>query len=187
MDKSAKEKKSDKEKFDELSEKEKKKLNALFTQLVNSEIEKKLIISENEKNRSLAIEAMQLYDLQEFELANVTSSTENNNTAIVQLISPKSIVYDINAIYNEFEKEEANEFIDSTYTINDVVSLKKELKKYGVPGKLMKKHIIKNSNVNETKLKKLYELGDISIKRLAKCYTIVEKSDYVKVIFKNKD
>lgn len=180
--------KTDKEKFDELDEKEKKKLNALFSQLVKSEIEKKLIESENEKNRSLAVEAMQIYELKEFELENVGNSenAKNVNIAKIQLLSPKSIVYDINAVLKEFDKEEANEFVDSVYTINDVAGLKKALKKYGVPNTLMKKHIIKNSKVNEAKLKKLYELGDISIKRLAKCYTVVEKNDCIKVTFKNK-
>lgn len=179
------ENKTDKEKFDELSEKEKKKLNALFAQLIKSEIEKKLIESENEKNRSLAVEAMQLYELKEFEFESVGTS-ENANIAKIQLLSPKSIIYDTNKIFKEFDKEEANEFVDSTYTINNAAGLKKALKKYGVPNKLMKKHIVKNSRVNEAKLKKLYELGDISIKKLAKCYTIVDKNDYVKVTFKNK-
>lgn len=176
----------DKEK---LSEKEKNKLNKLFIQLVKSDVEKKLVTGENDKYRKLAVEAMQLFDLTEYELENVEDGKESKSetdlikNAKIQLISPKSIIYNMEAIFEEFDKEEVSEFVDSTYTINDYAGLKKLLKKYGVPGKAVKKYITRNSTVNENKLKKLYELGEISMKRLAKCYTIKEKESFVKVIY----
>ena len=172
-----------------MEEKEKKKLNNLFVQLIKSDVEKKLVTSENEKYRKLAVEAMQLYDLTEYKPEDVVDDKESKsdldliNNAKVQLVSPKSIIYNVDLISKEFSKEESDGFIDSVYTINDVAGLKKLLKKYGVPGKAIKKHIIKSSTVNENKLKKLYEIGEVSMKRLAKCYTIVEKNSYVKVTF----
>lgn len=80
------------------------------------------------------------------------------------------ISYYAEKLKKQLGKEKSNEIMDKQYIINDIDSLVKLLKNSGVDAKKFKKYLIINEQVNKEKIRKLFEVGDVTKEDLKGCY-----------------
>lgn len=81
------------------------------------------------------------------------------------------IEYDVDAILKSLGKEEAKRFVDWHYTIPDFKRFALFLKSKGIEPKDVRPFLFVTKEVNQDKLTKLYEQGDITLEDLEGCYT----------------
>ena len=173
---------------DQLSQKDKERLETLLKKLSQSEFDKKVIENENDSLRKLTIDAFKTFEINKYHLEFNEKINDEIITKVINftLVQPNQIIYDLPSLKGKFEKDELKRFVDTTYFLNDVEGFKEMLAKYKVPNKEVKKFIQKEEKLREDKLKKLYEIGEVAIEKLAGCYTIKEKTEYLKVMFGSK-
>lgn len=114
-----------------------------------------------------------------FEFSN--ESLISNAFYSVSLVSPKQVEFDIEKLEGKLDKELVNEFVDKTYTINDMQGLVLYLKSCGVNPKKFKTFVNVQKKVNNKKLEQLSALGDITEKDIKGCYSVRLSSRYVKI------
>lgn len=108
----------------------------------------------------------------------------DNDECIVYVKDNTKIEYDVDAILENVDKELTDQFIEREYSVNDWGRLVKFLKQYNVKASGLRPFISVKKKVNETKLKKLYEIGKLDISDLSDCYEAkVTKS----IVFKMKN
>ena len=99
----------------------------------------------------------------------------------VKKITPTSIVWDVDKLEREIDKEVAQEVIMKTYTIDDIDGLITYLRSCNVNPKKFKSFISIEKKVDEAKLEQLEALGTITLDDVKGCYTTKEKSSYLQV------
>lgn len=127
------------------------------------------------------------------EMMNVLRKEVTNNKKIIEkeLSKRKTYRHSIEKLGNTFEalrveriyisyyadklkeklgKEKSNEVLDRQYIITDIDSLVKLLKNSGVEAKKFKKYLTIQEQVNKEKIRKLFEVGDITKEDLKGCY-----------------
>ena len=115
-----------------------------------------------------------------------SDTLDSNIHYVATLVNPKKVVFDIEMLEGKLDKELVNEFVDKTYTINDLQGLTLYLKSCGVNPKKFKQFLDVEKKVNNKKLQQLSDLGDISQEDLKGCFKVCETSKYVKISKKEK-
>lgn len=151
-----------------------------IARLINSEIAKEKITEENNFVRNVLIEAMENAGIDTFECV-VDETTDDVDTAKVTLVKGNSIQYDVNKIKENLPKGMFKRIVDTRVGVNDFDALKVVFKAYNVPTKEVKHLFDFTDTLREDVLKKLYEIGDITVEQLAGTYTVKEKKPYLRL------
>lgn len=109
-----------------------------------------------------------------------TFSKENKMLQIRRIV-PKTIVWDLHAIESKFSKEVTKQLIDKQYVITDIDALIAYLKECNVDPKKFKSFLEVTKVVNEQKLEQLSATGIVTEEELEGCYTVKEKSSYLRI------
>lgn len=88
-----------------------------------------------------------------------------------------NIEYDAKAIMKCLSKEYTDEIIKKSYSV-DISKLKQLFKKYDVPLEKLKEVVSIERTVDEVKLNKLYDSGEISLEDLDGCFKTHETKSY---------
>lgn len=99
----------------------------------------------------------------------------------VQEVRTKKVNWFLSKMKQALTKKQYNSVVDKQYMIVDMPGLIEYLKSCGASAKTFKSFISVQETVNEAKLEKAYDLGDIKRKQLDGCYEVVEGSPYVKI------
>lgn len=156
-------------------------LTNLVSDLVESESLKKTVEAENSLMREACLKTLEENNLDNFEAITEKHDDGTYKTAKVTLVRGNTVTYNLEKLKQKFEKNELKRFVDTTYKINNVDEFKAMLEKYNVPNKEVKKYIEKEQVLREDKLKRLYEIGEVSVEQLAGCYDVKEKKPYIKL------
>ena len=94
-----------------------------------------------------------------------------NDECTVYVQERTKIEYDVDAILDAIGKEEAKRFVDWSYSIPDFKRFALFLKSNGITPKDVRPFLSVTKEVNQDKLTKLYEQGEITLEDLEGCYT----------------
>lgn len=135
-------------------------------------VNKQLEEIENLKKQISTLESYLTIKKQEFSQYFKSSGerTASNGSITVYVQQKTSIDYDIAKLEEKLEADLLSEFVDKTYTIPDWKAFKKFLKENDIPAKELKPYISVEKQVNEEKLSKLYDSGEITLQDLEGCY-----------------
>lgn len=103
-----------------------------------------------------------------FEKSGNTSISSDECT--VYVAERTKIDYDIEAILHTLPKSKTDLFISRTYTVKDWDRFVDLCKRYGIPASIIKPYISVEKQIEQDKLKQLYEKGIITIGNLKGCY-----------------
>lgn len=92
-----------------------------------------------------------------------------NDEATVFLSERTSIKYDVQKVVKKLGKK-AYAFVDRTYTILDWDGFTRLCSAHGISPKELKQFVFVDKVVNQDKLSKLYEKGEVSLDELSGCY-----------------
>lgn len=94
-----------------------------------------------------------------------------NDECTVFVQERTKIEYDVDAILKSLGKEEAKRFVDWNYSVPDFKRFALFLKSKGIDPKDVRPFLFVTKEVNQEKLTKLYEQGEITLEDLEGCYT----------------
>ena len=94
-----------------------------------------------------------------------------NDECTVYVQERTKIEYDVDAILESLGKDDAKRFVDWTYTIPDFKRFALFLKSKGITPRDVRPFLSVTKEVNQDKLTKLYEKGEITLEDLDGCYT----------------
>lgn len=145
----------------------KKELNeALREALLWKERSDKATKKYNEIRQSIAL-YMESNNMQEV----VDEAFEGGSIKAKLVERVTSLKYDTEAMKERFDKEVYNEVVDKTYTIVDIDSLIKLLKKAGVKPSEFKTLIHVDETANKQRIQQLFSVGDITNEQLKGTFT----------------
>lgn len=98
-----------------------------------------------------------------------------NDEATCYISEKTNIEYDVEELQNHLSKEILNKFIESNYKIKNWNKFTKLCKEHGIKPKELKEFIFVEKKVNQEKLAKLYEKGEVEPAELQGCYTCTVK------------
>lgn len=90
-----------------------------------------------------------------------------------------SVEYDKEKLKEKLDKKSYNEIVDKEYRITDFDLFKSILRRNNIDLKEFKKCMKKKEEVNETKVNKLFESGEITLEDISGCYTAKGKKSVV--------
>lgn len=147
--------------------------------------EAKKYLDEVNKKESLYIRNFMFSNCQEkfFEIILSEGMNYYNNPVKlkVQEVVSRKIKWLLNKVKEGLTKEQYNKVVDKQYMIVDMPGLVKYLKSCGVNPKEFKKYLSVQETMNESKLEKAYDLGEVKRKQLEGCYEIVNSNPYIKI------
>lgn len=94
-----------------------------------------------------------------------------NDECTVFVQERTKIEYDVDAILETLGKDEAKRFVEWSYSIPDFKRFALFLKSKGITAKDVRPFLSVKKEVNQDKLTKLYEKGEITLEDLDGCYT----------------
>lgn len=101
----------------------------------------------------------------------------DSDECVVYVQERPNITYDVEAIREKLDKEVCAQFIDTNYTVSNWAKFTCFCKSKGIKPSQLKPFIHVERTVNQEKLSKLYEKGQISLDDLSGCYSAeVKKS-----------
>lgn len=147
--------------------------------------EAKKYLDEVNKKESLYIRNFMFSNCQEkfFEISLSEGMNYYNNPVKlkVQEVVSQKIKWLLSKVKEGLTKEQYNKVVDKQYMIVDMPGLVKYLKSCGVNPKEFKKYLSVQETMNESKLEKAYDLGEVKRKQLEGCYEIVNSNPYIKI------
>lgn len=94
-----------------------------------------------------------------------------NDECTVFVQERTKIEYNVDAILETLGKDEAKRFVEWSYSIPDFKQFALFLKSKGITAKDVRPFLSVKKEVNQNKLTKLYEKGEITLEDLDGCYT----------------
>lgn len=115
----------------------------------------------------------------DFESAMNSSKDKNNVFGDLQVtrVEKQKIVWDTQKLV----KTKANSALIKKYIVSDSKMLTKFLKKHGITKKEFLSFFYLELEVDEEKINKMFELGEIALDDIADCYTVVKQKPFYKI------
>lgn len=99
----------------------------------------------------------------------------------VTKVRTNTFVWDIKKLKKQLQKKHFRKVVDKTYTINDYEGLVEYLKQCGVEPKKFSKFINVESNVNESAIDELLNVGELKQKDIYGCYVLKVGKPYIRL------
>lgn len=141
--------------------------------------------NETRKKEQLAISNFMFSNLKDN--VNTFDIGVGDKSIKVTKVRTKKILWDIEKLKQRIPKSITKQFINKTYTINDMQGLIEYLKKCGVDAKKFKKFIDVEEEVDNDKLNNLSELGVLKTKDVKGCYELQLGEPYIKIMEMKQD
>lgn len=93
--------------------------------------------------------------------------SDNYNCQIAKRID---INYDYDKLKKKLDKDVFKTLVTKEYSLQDVPEFLKELKKYGVPVEVVKKHIISYSKIDNDKVQEAFDNDLFTLSDISGCY-----------------
>lgn len=170
-----------------LSPKEKKKIESIISSLIDSEIQVAVAQSENARLKKLVMETFNAFDLSSYDLISQQENSMSYTVTKVTLVRGNTVTYDVKKFKKALGKKRANLFLKKRFTLTNVQEFKKLLDEYGVPGKEVKKYVLRDESVNETSINQAYEVGELSVKELEGTYTVKPRTEFLRITSQKKE
>jgi hypothetical protein len=118
-----------------------------------------------------------------FKAENLADSSIIN----VKKVTPQKILWDIDKLEQQLDKELCNEIVTKKYNISDMQGLIKYLRSCGVNPKKFKSYLTVEKSINADTLNQLSEVGEIEKEDIEGCYTINKSSSYLRISVKKAE
>lgn len=141
--------------------------------------------NETRKKEQLAISNFMFSNLKDN--VNTFDIGVGDKSIKVTKVRTKKILWDIEKLKQRIPKSITKQFINKTYTINDIYGLIEYLKKCGVDAKKFKKFIDVTETVDNDILNNLSELGVLKTKDVKGCYELQLGEPYIKITEMKQD
>lgn len=128
-----------------------------------------LYLSNQIKGLNLLMEQKKLLCKEYFQKSGQRSISNDQLTIYTQ--ERTKVNYDMDSIMEKLPKDNWKRFIEYEVEITDKKALLRLLKEYNVPKQVYNKCLLIYKKVNEEKLSKLYDSGEVSVEDLEGCYT----------------
>lgn len=122
---------------------------------------------------------MPMFEQEELKLK--TFSLNDGKVMSIRLVSPKTKVYNIDAIEKTLSEPVKEKVINKKYVISDWPKMIDTFKKAKIKASEITPYIIVEKTVNEAQLKQHIELGHISKQQQAEFVSEKEKTKYLKI------
>ena len=131
------------------------------------------LTKEYNRIRSTIYEFLDQGKLTSLEGNEITESGSKKCTLIATKVERvTSLKYDVPKLKKKLDPELFNEIVDKTYTITDIDTLVRILKKAGVKPSEFKKLVTVSESVNSGKIQQAYSVGDISLADISDAYEV---------------
>lgn len=107
--------------------------------------------------------------------------SKDNKMLRVRKITPTTIVWDVEKLEKRLEPETSSQIIQKQYVITDMTGLVKYLRSCGVSAKKFKSFIEVEKKVDAKMIEQLDAVGDLSYEDIKGCYSVQEKSSYLRI------
>lgn len=104
-----------------------------------------------------------------------------NKMLRVRRIVPKTVIWDADKLEERLEKELSSQIIRKHYTITDMEGLIAYLRSCGVSAKKFKSFVEVEKVVDASMIDQLSEVGDLDLEDVKGCFTVQEKSSYLRI------
>lgn len=141
--------------------------------------------NETRKKEQLAISNFMFSNLKDN--VNTFDIGVGDKSIKVTKVRTKKIIWDIEKLKQRIPKKLIKQFVNKTYTINNMQGLIEYLKQCGVDARKFKKFIEVTEEVDNDKLNNLSELGEIKAKDLNGCYELQLGEPYIKITEMKQD
>ena len=98
-----------------------------------------------------------------------------NEDATVYVQERTNIEYNIEELENRLDKKLLSQILEKSYTVVDWPAFTQLCKNHGISPKVLRNYISVVKKVDQNKLSKLYEKGEVELTDLEGCYTATTK------------
>lgn len=106
---------------------------------------------------------------------------------IVKKVERTSIEWDAEKLEKKVEKSIAKQVVKKQYRISDMQGLIRYLKTCGVDPTIFKKFVIVDKTVDEKAVNRLGDIGQLTVRQIAGCYTVKSQKPYFTTQVKKDD
>lgn len=107
--------------------------------------------------------------------------SKENRMLRVRRIVPKTVIWDVDKLEAKLDKELSSQVVSKRYTITDMKGLTTYLRSCGVDAKVFKSFIEVEKIVDAGALEQLNATGSLSMQDVKGCFTVQEKSSYLRL------